>query len=311
MPWPTPTDFRHAIQDPPGALADEELRGGAVARNPRGLPMLWSGNFASVYRIHCPATGKTWALKCFTREVSTRQERYRQIAACLKAARLPFIVPFVYLERGIQVHGQWFPAVKMEWVEGQTLNRFVEESLEKPKMLRQLLELWPRLASRLREAGIAHADLQHGNVLLVPAADGKLALKLIDYDGMYVPALAGTPSGELGHPNYQHPDRLRRHAYNADVDRFSHLAIYAAVQGLLTGRRDLWQRFNNDENLLFREEDFRRPAESELFEALWDTDDTNSRALAGRLLLACAAAGSDPLAGPCSPARPGQRPDAD
>ena len=98
----------------------------------------------------------------------------------------------------------------MEWVEGQTLNRFVEESLEKPKMLRQLLELWPKLASRLREAGIAHADLQHGNVLLVPAADGKLALKLIDYDGMYVPTLAGTPSGELGHPNYQHPDRLRR-----------------------------------------------------------------------------------------------------
>ena len=54
----------------------------------------------------------------------------------------------------------------MEWVEGQTLNRFVEESLEKPKMLRQLLELWPKLAGRLREAGIAHADLQHGNVLL-------------------------------------------------------------------------------------------------------------------------------------------------
>ena len=60
------------------------------------------------------------------------------------------------------------------------------------------------------------------------------------------------------------------------------------MQGLLAGRRHLWQRFNNDENLLFREEDFRRPAESEVFGALWDTDDTNSRALAGRLLLACA-----------------------
>ena len=93
----------------------------------------------------------------------------------------------------------------------------------------------------------------------MPAADGKLALKLIDYDGMYVPALAGTPSGELGHPNYQHPERLRRRAYNADVDRFSHLVIYSAVHCLLVGRRDLWQRFNNDENLLFREQDFRRP----------------------------------------------------
>jgi serine/threonine protein kinase len=195
MPWPTPTDYRHAIQDPSGALADDELRDGEVARNARGLPILWSGNFASVYRIHCAATGKTWALKCFTRELSGRQERYRHIAAALQSARLPFTVPFVYLERGIQIHGQWYPAVKMEWVEGQTLNRFVEESLEKPKMLRQLLDLWPKLAARLRDAGIAHADLQHGNVLLVPAPDGKLALKLIDYDGMYVSALAGTRLG--------------------------------------------------------------------------------------------------------------------
>ena len=143
---------------------------------------------------------RAWALKCFTREVSGRQERYRHIAAALEAARLPFTVPFVYLEHGIQVHGQWFPAVKMEWVEGQTLNRFVEESLEKPKMLRQLLDLWPKLAARLRDAGIAHADLQHGNVLLVPAADGKLALKLIDYDGMYVPALGGHAVGRSGPP---------------------------------------------------------------------------------------------------------------
>jgi len=52
--------------------------------------------------------------------VSARQERYRHIAAALETARLPFTVPFVYLERGIQVHGQWYPAVKMEWVEGQT-----------------------------------------------------------------------------------------------------------------------------------------------------------------------------------------------
>ncbi len=289
MPLPTPTDYRHAIQDPLGALDDEELRHGEVSRDARGLPVLWSGNFASVYRIHCPPTGKTWALKCFTREVSTRQERYRHIAAALEAARLPFTVPFVYLKRGIQVHGQWYPAVKMEWVEGQTLNRFVEESLEKPKLLRQLLDLWPQLAARLRDAGIAHADLQHGNVLLVARPDGKLALKLIDYDGMYVPALAGTPSGELGHPNYQHPLRLRHGAYNADVDRFAHLVIHCAVDSLIVGKRELWQRFNNDENLLFREQDFQCPERSELFQTLWEAGDANARTLVGRLALACRA----------------------
>ena len=58
MPWATPTDISHAIQNPTKTLGDEELAHGEIARNKRGLPMLWSGNFASVYRIHSPATGK-------------------------------------------------------------------------------------------------------------------------------------------------------------------------------------------------------------------------------------------------------------
>ena len=133
MGWPTPNDYDEAAENLRHSMSDEELRAGQAALDDQQLPMVWAGSFASVYRIDCPATGKSWALKCFTREVSARQERYRHIAAALEAARLPFTVPFVYLERGIQVHGQWFPAVKMEWVEGQTLNRFVEESLEKPQ----------------------------------------------------------------------------------------------------------------------------------------------------------------------------------
>ena len=287
MGWPTPNDYDEAAENLRHSMSDEELRAGQAALDDQQLPMVWAGNFASVYRIDCPATGKSWALKCFTREVSVRQERYRHIAAALEAARLPFTVPFVYLDRGIQVHGQWYPAVKMEWVEGQTLNRFVEESLEKPKMLRQLLDLWPKLAARLGDAGIAHADLQHGNVLLVPTPDGKLALKLIDYDGMYVPSLAGTSSGEMGHPNYQHPQRVRQRAYNVHVDRFSHLVIFSTVHCLLSGNRDLWKRFNNDENLLFREHDFQAPERSELFRALSETHDPSVRGLVGRLALAC------------------------
>ena len=106
---------------------------------------------------------------------------------------------------------------------------------------------------------MAHADLQHGNVLLVPMHRGQLALKLIDYDGMFIPSLADRPSGELGHPAYQHPQRLREGTYSLEVDRFSHLAVYCAVRCLKVGRQGLWKRFNNDDNLLFREADFRNP----------------------------------------------------
>ena len=163
------------------------------------------------------------------------QDRYRRIAAHLEQARLPFTVDFQYLEQGLCIGGDWFPVLKMRWVEGLTLNQFVEEHLERPGNLKMLLDLWVKLATRLRKAGMAHADLQHGNVLLVPMSGGSLALRLIDYDGMHVPALAGTRSGEVGHPAYQHPQRLREGTYNAEVDRFSHLAIYTAIRCLMAG----------------------------------------------------------------------------
>jgi WD40 repeat protein len=287
MSWPRSTDYFEAVQNPRSCMSDEELRAGRAALDGRGLPLLWSGNFADVYKIECPATGNTWALKCFTREVADQRQRYRKISVHLDRAKLPFTVDFQYLESGIRIAGRWHPALKMRWVEGLGLNQFVDKYVDKPKTLDQLLGLWPKLAQRLRKARMAHADLQHGNVLLVPMPRGQLALRLIDYDGMYVPALSGRPSGELGHPAYQHPQRLREGTYSAEVDRFSHLAIYCAVRCVRVGRRELWRQFDNGDNLLFRESDFRNPGESSLFRTLWTLPDADVRALVGRLALAC------------------------
>ena len=58
----------------------------------------------------------------------------------------------------------------------------------------------------LERAGIAHGDLQHGNIFVVDDE-----LKLIDYDGMFVPRLAGCRSNELGIEHYQHPQRKEHH----------------------------------------------------------------------------------------------------
>src|SRR5439155_11077315 len=118
-------------------------------------------------------------------------------------------------------------------VEGQTLNRFVGDRLEQPQPLKVLIEMWPKIAHRLRESGVTHADLQHGNVMLVPGkAEGRVSLKLVDYDGMYLATLAGTQSGESGHPSYQHPRRLAEGLYSPEIDRFSHLVIYTALKAI-------------------------------------------------------------------------------
>src|SRR5262249_14853469 len=99
------------------------------------------------------------------------------------------------------------------------------------------------------------------------------------------------PSGEVGHPNYQHPERLRSGAYDAESDRFARLVIYTALRCLLVGGRPLWERYDNAENLLFREQDFQVPASSALLEELWRGGDADAQALVGHLLLAS----QDPL----------------
>jgi hypothetical protein len=291
MSWPLSQDYNEAIQDPPNSFRDPELRAGEAVVNALGLPMPRSGNFADVYQFRCPQTGNTWALKCFTRHVSGLQMRYAEISQHLVQASLPFTVDFTYLHQGIRVGGEWYPLVKMRWVEGFTLNEFVRNHLDKPPTLDLLCQLWQKLARRLREANVAHADLQHGNVLLVPGKkDGALAVKLIDYDGMWVPTLASTPSGEVGHPAYQHPQRLREGTYSPEVDRFPHLVIYTALQALRVGGRALWEKYDNGDNLLFRDADLRSPRESALFRELIRLDSDEVRMLADRLSRAAAGA---------------------
>ncbi|MGH7223203.1 MAG: alpha/beta hydrolase, partial [Gemmataceae bacterium] len=55
---------------------------------------------------------------------------------------------------------------------------------------------------------------------------------------------------------------------------------------LRVGGEDLWQRYDNMENLLFREEDFRQPGKSRLLRELWDIKDRDTRHIVGHLLLA-------------------------
>jgi hypothetical protein len=278
-------DYNEAIQNPAVSFVDPELKAGQAITNALGMPMPRSGNFADVYEF-TGQSGNKWALKCFTREVPGLHDRYSEVSKCLFQARLPFTVDFKYLDQGIRIQGRWYPLLKMQWVEGYLLNEFVRQNLDKPTLLDKLGQIWLRMGKRLREAGIAHADLQHGNVILVPGSRASaLAVKLIDYDGMVVPALARKRSGELGHPAYQHPQRLQQGIYSAEVDRLPLLAIACALRAVAVGGKALWQRYDNGDNLLFRESDLRQPGDSSLFKELWNLPNAALHDLVGYVAL--------------------------
>src|SRR5262249_50007515 len=108
---------------------------------------------------------------------------------------------------------------------------------------------------------IGHCDLQHGNVLV---ASGDV--KLIDYDGMYVPALRGRGSHEKGHPAYQHPEREGTD-FDERVDRFPALVIHTSLIALAEAP-ELWKRYYDEDNLIFRRSDFQNPDASAVFQDL-------------------------------------------
>src|SRR5437763_16844984 len=100
--------------------------------------------------------------------------------------------------------------------------------------------------------------------MLVPAKiKGSMSLKLVEYDGMYLPELAGTQSGESGHPGYQHPSRIGRGLYGPDVDSFSQLLINTALRGLQARGRRVWGVDSPGDILLLRRSQFPTPRQSQ------------------------------------------------
>ena len=272
MICPTALDYSNAVQNPHLNFQDPELQQGEPELTPFGLLRPWSGNFDTVFQIHCQQ--QDWAVRCFTRELSDQQSRYAVIHHHLESARLPYTVQFDFIPKGIKVNGQWFPILKMAWVEGELLDQFILKHLHNAKILRQLAIRWVRMVKQLEAIQMAHGDLQQGNVLIV-----KGNIKLVDYDAMFVPALGGQKSREIGHPNYQHPSRTASD-FEVYVDRFSAWIVYISLVALSINP-DLWQLVGaGDEFILFCQEDFVRPKESLLLALLATHEDLRLQLLA-------------------------------
>ncbi len=265
MAWPSRQDYREALQACEVVFSDPELKNSIAVRDKFEMPRALSGQNATVFQVRNGS--RTWAVKCFTHEFTDQKRRYAAVSTHLEKVKLPYTVSFQFLERGINVGGAWYPVLKMEWVEGEPLKRFIERSLGDPAALRQLAGRFIEMVRRLQAFGIAHGDLQHGNLMVCGQG-----LRLVDYDGMFVPTLAGNPSMELGHQNYQHPNRSAVH-FNAALDTFSAWVIFISLYGASV-IPDLWDSTGRmEECLLFRRKDFEAPYASQVIQRLASAPD--------------------------------------
>ena len=271
MPKPTLQEYQEAIQRPDLCFSDNDLKRGKPVAGVFNLPKVISGGFAGVFQIK--RGGKSYAARCFLKDVSDIEKRYKAISMFLKRKRIPYFVKFEYIDQGIQVKGTWYPILKMEWLNGVTLGEYIEKNRRNTKVMEGLVTKFQDMVESLKKRGIAHGDLHDQNIMVVDDE-----LKIIDYDAMFVPGLEDYESSEIGHTNYQHPER-RLTDFGPYVDNFSEWVIYLSLLALVK-KTEIWDNLNGgDQCLLFRSADFGDPERSKAFTAIEGIPDDHIRIL--------------------------------
>ena len=232
-----------------------------------GEPVMTSGNFAVVFKMKDEQTGKLHAVKCFLKEQEGRAEAYRQIAEELEYVSSTFLTPIKYLDKELFVDSSnsedsEFPVLLMDWVEGQTLDKYIREHIDDQYELSLLAYQFSRLAMWLMPQPFAHGDLKPDNILV--KEDGTLVL--VDYDGMYVPAMKGQRARELGSPDFRHPGRTEE-VFDDHIDDFSLASILLSLKAIAL-QPSLLEEYGASDRLLFSEKDYRNLSESSALGAL-------------------------------------------
>lgn len=276
--FPTGGQYVGALQNPGRCFTDAELQAATIRKNPLGLPQPISGNFSCVFHATSP-NRRQYAIKCFTREAPYQLERYAVIHNQLAASRFQWATDFVFTTNGIRVEGVAYPILRMDWIDAQPLNDWLARNVGNPRSVSMLADQFDQIIADMSSAGIAHGDLQHGNLLV--QSDG--TLRLVDYDGMYFPQLKQLPPNEYGHPNYQSPKRSEDD-YGPEVDYFSAWLISLSLRAIAADGH-LWDQLNpsHDEFLLLDHSDLRRNETSARLGLLLTHPDPHARELAMRI----------------------------
>jgi hypothetical protein len=259
MSYPTLEHYNEALQSPQLTMLDPALCRGTVKTSGLGLPLALCGGFALTYSIN--VDGQRFAVRCFHKESSELERRYKAVDLRLRQLASPYFLQFDFLSSGIRVNGGTFPVVKMAWAAGETLSEFLEREHGNAGAIGRLRTALASLGAFLDREGIAHGDIQPGNVMV---SGGGSTVNLIDYDGMFVGDLRGSKATELGQKNFQHPGRTEID-FDERLDRFSFIALDVALHALMTDA-GLWRRsMSEPEAVVFRAQDHADPGASSVY----------------------------------------------
>lgn len=266
MQYPLISEYVKAIQDADDNL--DKLAYLTPVLDNHGEPYRSCGAFAVVFKMLDKSTGKYYALKCFTEEQEGRADAYRQIADELDMVDSPYITSVKYMEKELFVDSQCeedeFPVLLMDWVDGETMEAYIAANYHNQSVMSMLCYRFGKMAAWLRTQSFAHGDIKPDNIIVRP--DGSLAL--VDYDGMFVPAMKGSKSPTIGTKDFSHPLRTMDD-FDETIDDFS-LASIALSLKAISMNFTLLDIYGASDRLLFSENDYRNPSNSKVISALQD-----------------------------------------
>jgi hypothetical protein len=247
-----------------------------------------SGSYAVVFKAK--EENREFAIRCFISAETENIDRYRSINRYLKTLTASWITSIELLEDEINVGNKFYPVIKMDWVDGQTLNKFISQIIDNYSALVDLQREVVRVSKSLEKLNVGHGDIQCGNIIIAKNTSGENIIKLIDYDGMYIPAFSNKANLERGRTEFQHPKRAQIQ-YNEKIDRFSFWVILCAIEALKYDRT-LWLEvmkggFNTLDNLLFLGDDFNNFNNSKLINRLYAIEKPSLNFYLNKLKLFC------------------------
>lgn len=285
MQYPLISEYLAAIQDAHDNL--DKLNHLVPVLDKHGEPYRSSGAFAVVFKMKDEQTGKCYALKCFTEDQEGRAEAYRQIAEELEFVDSPYITSVKYLEKELFVDSNCeddeFPVLLMDWIEGETMETYIAENYTDSYEMSMLCYRFCKMAAWLRSQSFAHGDIKPDNIIVRP--DGTLTL--VDYDGMFVPAMKGQKSPTIGTKDFSHPLRTIDD-FDETIDDFSLVSIALSLKAISLDS-SLLQSYGASDRLLFSATDYLDLSKSKIFAALQSLlADVETRTLLSMFLLASA-----------------------
>ncbi len=263
----------------------DKLRNLRPVTDDNGNPMMTSGNFAVVFKMRDEKNDKLYAVKCFLKDQPNRAENYWMIAEELEYVSSRFLTKFQYLDNELFVDsanadGEEFPVLLMDWVEGINLDQYIRQHLHDSYQLHLLAYQFSRLALWLMPQPFAHGDLKPDNIMV--REDGTLVL--IDYDGMFVPAMKGQKAREMGSPDFRHPARTEE-SFNEHIDDFSLASILLSLR-VIAEEPALLGKYGAAERLLFSEKDYRNIHDCQLLKDIFPSECPEVNTLVGLFIIA-------------------------